>query len=394
MSLPNVKIVIGNGNMGIVSSSDDGVAGLILTGTAVSGKLELNKVYVLGAVSDLDKLGIKPETNPLAYKDVKAFYETSGDGAELHLLVVSEATTLTQICASDAGSPLKKLINSAAGRIRLVGVNRNTPKEYSPTVDRCLDADVITAITSAHNVAEGFLESIAPFRLFIPALGWTGETSDMFQPREGSYNRLCVVMSSDGKFGESSSYSAAIGQVLGRAAKIAVNQNIGRVRSGAIAAKGYLMDGKTPEEHYSVWGILDDAGYIFYRTFIGKNGYYLNGDATATATSDDYCFLANGRVIDKAVVIAYETYIDDILDNIEVDADSGAISTPLCKSFEASIVRAVTTQMAGEISSFTAYINPSQNILSSGQMDVECDIVPTGVLRNIKVNLSLKNPTA
>lgn len=160
----------------------------------------------------------------------------------------------------------------------------------------------------------------------------------MFQPREGSCNRVCVVMSSDGKFGESSSYSAAIGQVLGRAAKIAVNQNIGRVRSGAIAAKGYLMDGKTPEEHYSVWGILDDAGYIFYRTFIGKNGYYLNGDATATATSDDYCFLANGRVIDKAVVIAYETYIDDILDNIEVDADSGAISTPLCKSFEASIV--------------------------------------------------------
>ena len=276
----------------------------------------------------------------------------------------------------------------------MVGVNRNTPKEYNPTVDRCLDADVITAITSAHNVAEGFLESIAPFRLFLPALGWTGETSDMFQPREGSYNRVCVVMSSDGKFGESSSYSAAIGQVLGRAAKIAVNQNIGRVRSGAIAAKGYFTDGKTPEEHYSVWGILDDAGYIFYRTFIGKNGYYLNGDATATATSDDYCFLANGRVIDKAVVIAYETYIDDILDNIEVDADSGAISTPLCKSFEASIVRAVTTKMAGEISSFTAYINPSQNILSSGQMDVECDIVPTGVLRNIKVNLSLKNPTA
>ena len=217
MSLPNVKVKIGNGNMGIVSSSDDGVAGLILTGTAVSEKLELNKVYVLGAVSDLDKLGIKPETNPLAYKDVKAFYETSGDGSELHLLVVSEATTLTQICASDAGSPLKKLINSAAGRIRLVGVNRNTPKEYNPTIDRCLDADVITALTSAHNVAESFNDNVSPFRLLLPAIGWTGETSEMFQPREGSYNRVCVVMSSDGKFGESSSYSAAIGQVLGPA---------------------------------------------------------------------------------------------------------------------------------------------------------------------------------
>ena len=393
MSLPNVKVKIGNGNMGIVSSSDDGVAGLILTGTAVSEKLELNKVYVLGAVSDLDKLGIKPETNPLAYKDVKAFYETSGDGSELHLLVVSEATTLTQICASDAGSPLKKLINSAAGRIRLVGVNRNTPKEYNPTIDRCLDADVITALTSAHNVAESFNDNVSPFRLLLPAIGWTGETSEMFQPREGSYNRVCVVMSSDGKFGESSSYSAAIGQVLGRADKIAVNQNIGRVRDGAIAAKGYLTDGKTPEEHFSVWNILDEAGYIFYRTFIGKNGYYLNGDATATATSDDYCFLANGRVIDKASIIANQTYVDEILETIEVVADSGEIPTPLCKSYEASIVRAVTTKMAGEISSFSAYVNPKQNILSTRQMDVECNIVPKGVLRNINVSLSLKNPT-
>ena len=95
-----------------------------------------------------------------------------------------------------------------------MGVNRNTPKEYSPTVDRCLDADVITAITSAHRVAESFNDNVSPFRLLLPALGWTGETSEMFQPREGSYNRVCVVMSSDGKFGESSSYSAAIGQVL------------------------------------------------------------------------------------------------------------------------------------------------------------------------------------
>ena len=47
MSLPNVKVKIGNGNMGIVSSSDDGVAGLILTGTAVSEKLELNKVSIV-----------------------------------------------------------------------------------------------------------------------------------------------------------------------------------------------------------------------------------------------------------------------------------------------------------------------------------------------------------
>lgn len=392
MNLPNVNIVIGNGNMGNISLSDDGIAGLILTGAAVANKLELNKVYVLGSTLELAKLGITAETNPLAHKEITAFYNVAGEGAELHLLVVGEATTLTQMCSQDADSPLRKLVNSAAGRIRLVGINRNTPADYEMTAEKGLDADVITAIASAHAVAEDFLTSIAPFRVLLPALGWDGQTDSLYKPREGSYNRVSVVMASDGKFGASKLYSAAIGQVLGRAAKISVHQNLGRVRDGAIAPKGYLTDGKTPEEHFSLMNLLEDAGYIFYRTFVGKNGYYLNGDATATDLADDYCFLSSGRVIDKAMVVTYRTYIDDILDNIQVDPAKGTIPVSICKSFEASIIRAVNTSMGDEMSSFTAYIDPNQNILANGQMTITCKIVPLATLREITVNLSLNNP--
>lgn len=392
MNLPNVNIVIGNGNMGNISLSDDGIAGLILTGAAVANKLELNKVYVLGSTLELARLGITEETNPLAHKEITAFYNVAGEGAELHLLVVGEATTLTQMCSQDADSPLRKLVNSAAGRIRLVGINRNTPADYEMTAEKGLDADVITAIASAHAVAEDFLTSIAPFRVLLPALGWDGQTDSLYKPREGSYNRVSVVMASDGKFGASKLYSAAIGQVLGRAAKISVHQNLGRVRDGAIAPKGYLTDGKTPEEHFSLMNLLEDAGYIFYRTFVGKNGYYLNGDATATDLADDYCFLSSGRVIDKAMVVTYRTYIDDILDNIQVDPAKGTIPVSICKSFEASIIRAVNTSMGDEMSSFTAYIDPNQNILANGQMTITCKIVPLATLREITVNLSLNNP--
>ncbi len=392
MSLPNVNIVLGNGNMGSVTLSDDGIAGLILTGTAVADKLELNKAYVLGSTLDLPKRGIDAKTNPLLYKELTAFYTAAGEGAELHLLVVSEATTLTQICANSADSPLKKLVNSAAGRIRLVGINRNLPAGYTPTKEKGLDKDVITAIASAHVVAEGFLSAIAPFRILLPAIGWDGTTDAIYQPREGSYNRVGVVLASDGKYGAGTLYSAAIGQVLGRAAKISVHQNIGRVRDGAVTTDGYLTDGKTPEEHFSEWNLLDDAGYIFYRTFVGKNGYYLNGDAVAVPTTDDYCYLSSGRVIDKALVIAYKTYIDDILDNIDIDPDKGTIPAHICKSYEAAIERAVGTNMSGEISSFAAYIDPSQNILASGNLTISCKIVPMGTLREITVNLSLNNP--
>lgn len=392
MSLPNVKINLGNGYIGAVTLSDDGISGLILTGNEVSDTLVLNKVYVLSATSDLKTLGVTEENNPLVYKDVNAFYASAGDGAELHLLVVSEATTLTAICSMEADSPLKKLVDSAAGRIRLVGINRNTPADYSPTLTKGIDEDVITAISGAQNVAKSYLEQIAPFIVLLPAIGWTGTTENLYQPREGSYNSVSVILASDGKFGTSKLYSAAIGQVLGRAATCAVNISIGRVKDGSIASTGYLTDGKSPETHYSLWNALHDAGYVFYRTYIGKNGYYLNDDATAIATTDDYHRLCLIRTIQKAVVVCYKTYVDEILDSIEVDPETGKITQPMCKYYEQQLVRAVNTNMEGEMSGFTVYIDADQNLITSGILKVQAKITPTALLKEINVDLSFNNP--
>lgn len=392
MSLPNVNITLGNGNIGSVTLSDDGISALIVTGAAVSTTLELEKAYVLSSTADLKKLGITEENNPLAYKDILAFYTSAGDGAELHLLVTSEDNTLTDICSMEAGSPLKKLIDSAAGRIRLVGININPGAEYEGTVTSGIDQDVVTAVTAAQNVAENYMNQIAPFVVLLPALGWSGSTTSLYQPREGSQNCVSVVMASDGKVGDGKYFSAAIGQVLGRLATCAVNISMARVRDGSIAAAGYLTDGKTPEEDFSLWNSLHDAGYIFYRTYIGKNGYYLNDDATAVATTDDYHRLCLTRVIQKALVICYKTYIDEIMDSIEVDPDTGQVPQPMCKYYEQLLNRAVGTNMDGEISGFTAYIDPAQDLITSGRLNIQAKITPTALLKEINVDLSFNNP--
>ena len=98
MALPNVIIALGNGNTGRSAATADGVAGLLLTGSAVSGKLELGRHYQLSSTRDLTTLGITAENNPLADKEVKAFYAQAGDGAELHLMVVAAATTVYLMC--------------------------------------------------------------------------------------------------------------------------------------------------------------------------------------------------------------------------------------------------------------------------------------------------------
>lgn len=392
MALPNVNITLGNGNIGTVTLSDDGIAGLIVTGTAVAGTLELEKAYVISSTADLKKLGITEENNPLAYKDILAFYTLAGDGAELHLLVTAADNTLTEICSMEDGSPLKKLIDSAAGRIRLVGINVNPGEEYEAVQTSGIDQDVVTAVTAAQQVAENYMNQIAPFVALLPALGWNGSTDGLYKPREGSQDCVSVVMSSDGKVGDGKFYSAAIGQALGRLATCAVNISLARVRDGSIAAAGYLTDGKTPEDDFSLWNTLHDAGYIFYRTYIGKNGYYLNDDATCVATTDDYHRLCLTRVIQKALVICYKTYIDEILDSIEVDPETGQVPQPMCKYYEQLLVRAINTNMDGEISGFTAYIDPAQDLITTGRLSIQAKIVPTALLKEINVDLSFNNP--
>lgn len=388
MALPGVTIELMSGGLGRVSATDDGVAGLLLTGTAVGSTLELNKHYQLSTTRDLDTLGVTAENNPLVDHEVRSFYAQAGDGSELHLLVVSEASVLEDMCDPSAGSPLCKLIEGAGGRIRIVGVNRLIGEEESPDTSQGIDGDAIAAAASAQQCAESYAEKIMPFRVFLPAAKWTGEVGT-YKPSESSYNRVAMVLASEGEL--SGQYPAAIGMVLGRAAKAEPQQDLGRVKFGSLAAEGYFTDGSPFLSKQGLADSLNDAGFIFFLNYPSRNGCYLNGCPMACAATDDYATLNNGRVIDKAVVICYDTYISEIMDNVAVDTD-GKLPSGVCTSFEAMIENAVASLMDGQISSFSAYVDPDQNILSTSRLEVECDIVPLGVLKNIHVKLGFSNP--
>lgn len=388
MALPGVTIELMSGGLGRVSATDDGVAGLLLTGTAVGSTLELNKHYQLSTTRDLDTLGVTAENNPLVNHEVRSFYAQAGDGSELHLLVVSEASVLEDMCDPSAGSPLCKLIEGAGGRIRIVGVNRLIGEEESPDTSQGIDGDAIAAAASAQQCAESYAEKIMPFRLFLPAAKWTGKVGT-YKPSGSSYNRVAMVLASEGEL--AGQYPAAIGMVLGRAAKLEPQQDLGRVKSGSLAADGYFTDGSNFLEKQGLAESLNDAGFIFFMHYPSKNGCYLNGCPMACAATDDYAVLNNGRVIDKAMVVCYDTYISEIMDNVVVDAD-GKLSSGVCTNFEAMVENAVASLMDGQISSFSAYVDPDQNILSTSRLEIECTIVPLGVAKNIHVKLGFSNP--
>ncbi len=393
MALPGVTIELGSGGLGRVAATADGVAGLLLTGAAVAGEKEgevkfaLNKHYSLSSTKDLASLGITPENNPLIDHEVRSFYAQAGEGAELHLLAVSEATLLTSM-VDGAESPMGKLIEGAAGRIKILGVNRLITADQEVDDTDGIDADAITAAAAAQLTAESYAGKIMPLRLFLPAAKWTGEVGKWL-PFEASCNRVAMVLCSEGKLQDQ--HPAAIGMVLGRAAKAEPQQDLGRVKFGSLAATGYFTDGSHFLEKQGLAIQLNEAGFIFFRNYPGKNGCYLNGCPMATAETDDYATLNNGRTMDKAMRIAYNTYISEIMDNVAVGTD-GKLPAGVCSSFESMIENSVAAQMDGQISSFKAYVNPEQNILSTSRLEIECSIVPLGVLKNIHVLLAFSNP--
>lgn len=388
MPRPNVNITLGNGNMGRSAATDDGVAAMVLTGAAVDSKLELNKHYQLSGTADLIKMGISAENNPLVYKEVTAFYEQAGDGAELHLLVVAPATTLTQMCDSTAGSPLRKLIDASSGRVRLAGVNRIAPEEYEADVTQGIDGDAITAAEKAQAVIESYASGkVNPFRLLMPAPAFDADSESLFKPREASYNAVCFVLASDDETG----HTAAIGRVLGRAASLSVHQSIGRVKSGSIGTKMWLTNGTSYTEADGMADMLHDAGYIIPLGYPRRNGAYLNGDPAAAPVTDDYAQLRYGRTIDKARIIVYDTLIGEILDNVESGSD-GTLSEGQCASYEMMLDNAVLTQMNGEIDAFAATVPAGQNVLSSETITVVCQIQPKGVVETFEVTLEFTNP--
>lgn len=387
MALPNVNITLGNGGLGRVAASDDGVAGLILTGTAVAGKLELNKRYLLGGTADMEKLGIANDTNPLAYKEVRAFYAQAGEGAELHMIIVSDTMTLTAMCDSAAGSPLCKLIDSTGGRLRIVGVNKIAPKEYTAVTTQGIDEDAITAGDAAQKTAQSYADRIRPFRLFMPAPAFKADSDDLFAPRESSYNRVAYVLASD----DSASNSAAIGMVLGRAAKIEPQQSLGRVKDGSMAPSLNLTNGKSYIDMASMANTLHAAGFIIPISYPTKNGAYLNGNPMAAPVTDDYSELNLGRIIDKATVVIYSTYISEIMDNIQISED-GTIAPGVCVAFSSMIEEAIKSKMGRQISRFSASIDSKQNVLSTGALAINCKIVPLPTLEEINVMLAFDNP--
>lgn len=380
MALPKITFTIGNGNLGRLGAEIRKTPGLILTGNTVSDGATIGKAYQIFSLQDAIELGITKEgDNAFAYRHIADFYNQTGSGASLWFMLVSDATTLVQM-ADYAGNIAPVLIGAAQGEIRVLGLVKKSTG--SATATDGVDIDTKEAVIKLQELGEKFAERYMPFRAIISANDFTGTPSRLFDYSTSNYNRVAVLLSNTNAAKE-----ASIGLALGRLASIPVQRNIGRVKDGPVEPLGgYMTNGQPVSKYTNAWESIHAKGYIILRNFAGRAGFYFSDDPTATREQDDFKSLANGFVMDKAILIAYNALIDELSDDILL-SDDGTIHPAIIKSWQDKIEVQIDGSMTanGEISRVKAFIDHKQNILTTGKMEVSIKILPVGYAKEIDV---------
>lgn len=402
--LPGVRLIQTNNNLGRVEANADGVAAIIGSGIAVGATALGDVLGPFLSLQDVEDFGITAaydSTNQCCmHLHASDFYEQAGKGAKLYLMVVANTITMAQM-TNQANAYCKKLIEHNNNEIKLIGVTRVPQSGYTPNYVDQFDDDIWAAITNAQALRDFEFEepNFNVSQFFIEGRDWQGTVStsrDLRASFDSNRVSLCMCQNPDVivDYTWAQKY-ASVGAMLGRAAAIPVQRNIGRVKNDRVLgfvnagySNGTGFESLTDTER----DLLDERGYIFLRRFKGKVGFYFNDDHTCTKLTDDYYSIGRGRTIDKASQLALTVLTEYTNDDVPVDAVTGKLPLSVIKQIQGNTESYVQNRMVDEISGVEAFIDPEQDILTSDELALELDIIPKGITKHIVVRIGYRNP--
>jgi hypothetical protein len=365
MSLPKVDIQLQNGQLGRVTELGNGVPGLVVLMAASPTGHAFGDTKAYSSFEDL------PEELQ-AIEAIELFYKTAGD-RKIFIMPVVNTTTVKEVVNGQAVTPYaKNLLSAAQGEIRFFAV-----------LGDLVLADLPEALTNLQALLEA---EEAKYNPVLGILPYNYADDDVYPDlTQRTDNRCGVVQSPDGD---------ELGLLLGRLASIPVQRNAARVKDGALPVVTAKIGSKNIEDEMDLVEAMHDKGYICLRTHIGKSGYFFTYDPLATDPAEDYSFIANRRVIDKALLIAYGVYIENLLDEIPI-TEAGLVAPGIVKELQGSIENAINQQMTAndEISSVSAFVDDQQDVLATGKVEIVLSVVPVGYAKEIIVKLGFSNPS-
>lgn len=285
---------------------------------------------------------------------------------------------------------VKMLQNFAGGEIRQVGVWNG----YVP-----MSASEMTALQGVANQLE---EEDTPLScIYSPGIE-SGKLSDLGTNYYGENKcRVSVVIGQDGE-GLAATLQAAydksggttavggLGVVLGTVSKAAVHESIAWVsKFPAGVARPAFIDGSLYREtSRALISKLDEGRYIFFRTYNGLNGSYINDSHNLDSPLSDYCQIELVRTMDKAVRGIHTYLIPELGGPLYIDPETGKLAPETVKHLENRANKQLEDmERAGELSGWKVEIDPEQNVLSTSEVEFVIKNVPVGVFRKGRVKI-------
>ena len=402
-----------NGGLGKRNDSQDAISGMVISTAAYDSNL-VNKVIELNSLTDAIAQGITPALDTThttkVYAEVAEFYRIA-PGVKLFLLVLNSSATLTAVADVANASNLVKLLRSqeAAGKIRQVAIGADdaVSTSFGDILTRTVNGQVVThtgAIVKAQALALAEEALKRPVHIIVEGKHFTGTGTNALDLREANCNHVAVYIGKNST-PTGTAKNASIGTLLGMEARRKVNECVGYVGEDNSPLGGNIADSENyvnPKLSSDLaissytdtdFTQLDNKGYIFPKTYVGVPGVFLNDSHTCAAKSDDYSTIENVRTIQKAIRTVYKALVPYINSTIKINED-GTLPQTVCSHFQNVANVAVRKEMGAfdEISSVDSYVNPNQNLLATSEIQIEVQIIPTGVARKIIVPIGFKNP--
>lgn len=395
MGQPKITVNIQNGAIGGVAPSDRNICGLVCTGVATSG-LALNTPALIYSLKAAEDLGITSAATPLAYRQIKGFYDafnlvTGLEVCPLYIMLVADTVTLDDMCDKDFDNGMKKLNDYADGKLRYGAVARKPDGAYTPDLTNAVEQDSIDAVASAQILCNTLSAAHRPMLMFVEQRGFLiSALADLedYETHEERWVRATLGSTlSDG--------SADVGIEMGLKAGIPLRRNIGRVKTGALLFMNAAYVGDTKVEDLEAGDTIYDKGYGFFISLQDTNGYFVNDDRMACSKTDDYGYLYRGATINELHRLVFRVYSQWRNDEFESE-EGGVMSAATIATLIQEVQDAVKNELSADLSKYSdgtyvrVSIDPTQNVVTTGECKITVRGRVYGHFKDFVINLGFE----
>ena len=420
MSFRGVKVNKRNGGLGQQAPSDRNVGALIIaSGYAVPSTFPLGATVELDSIDDATALGLTAATDANAAADTAAltwyhvdeFFRLNPDGK----LFLHNGSAVAPANIFAAAGPADLVMSASANSVRFIGVVFGFDPDASITVAGGF-ANYVPTVQAA---AQVWAEAREAAHVFVDAIvieGVAASTTLVDLKTLDSPNVHITVASDHGYLADYPAAflkSAAVGTVLGSIGVRMLSESIGsavleRYPSNKRGSANYslvdtrknrwLKPGLSTGQLFdslsqTVRDELTTKAYGYVGKFEGYQGVYFNGDATCTTSVDDFNTINKNRVWNECARRVRRALIPRINSRVRVDPSSGRIAPEAIADWDAACKRELEALLAeSEISDFTFFLDPEQDVIALGKVVCSISVVPQGIAKAIEADLGFTNP--